>query len=68
MPTVTESYGIWMYAVFLFLLTIWWANHWQDAAGCPYIHVENYLDGSSSFSQSLLCALAEIAGGLAVYK
>jgi len=65
---VTEAYGIWMYALFLFLLTIWWANHWQDAAGCPYIHVESYLDGSSSLSQAILCCLAEVAGGVAIYK
>ena len=66
--TVAEVYGVWVYAIALFLLTIWWAGHWQDASGCPYMHVESWLDGSSSFSQSLLCCLAEMAGGLAVYK
>ena len=68
MVLVAEVYGIWMYAVFLFVLTLWWASHWGDAAACPYIHIEAYLDGSSSFSQAFLASLAEIAGGLAIYK
>ena len=57
-----------MYALALFLLTIWWAGHWGDAAACPYIHIEAYLDGSTDFSQAFLASLAEIAGGLAIYR
>ncbi|EFX67799.1 aquaporin-11-like [Daphnia pulex] len=65
---VAEEYGIWMYALVLFLLTLWWAAHWGDASACPYIHLEAYLDGSIHFSQAFLASLAEIAGGLAIYK
>lgn len=65
---VAEVYGVWMYAVLLFLLTLWWAAHWGDASACPYIHLEAYLDGSSTFSDSLLASLAELAGGLAIYR
>jgi hypothetical protein len=65
---VAEEYGIWMYALILFLLTLWWAAHWADASACPYIHLEAYLDGSVHFSQAFLATLAEIAGGLAIYK
>ena len=65
---VADVYGIWIYALLLFLLTLWWAAHWQDAAGCPYIHLESYLEGTSTFSDSLLCCLAEIAGGLVIYR
>ncbi|XP_057366183.1 aquaporin-11-like [Daphnia carinata] len=65
---VAEEYGIWVYAVILFLLTLWWAAHWGDSAACPYIHLEAYLDGSISFSHAFLVSLAEIAGGLAIYR
>ena len=65
---VSEEYGIWMYALILLLLTLWWAAHWADASACPYIHLEAYLDGSVHFSQAFLATLAEIAGGLAIYK
>ena len=57
-----------MYALILFLLTLWWAAHWGDASACPYIHLEAYLDGSINFSQAFLASLAEIAGGLVIYK
>ena len=57
-----------MYALILLLLTLWWAAHWADASACPYIHLEAYLDGSVHFSQAFLATLAEIAGGLAIYK
>lgn len=65
---VAEVYGIWVYAGLLFLLTLWWAAHWQDAAACPYIHVEDYLQGTSTFNHTVLCCLAELAGGLAIYR
>ena len=52
----------------LFVLTLWWAAHWQDAAACPYVHVENYLEGTNDLSYSTLCCLAEMAGGFAIYR
>lgn len=65
---MAEVYGVWMYGLLLFFLTIWWATHWQDAAGCPYIHMESYLDGAISMKDTFLCCLAEMAGGLVIYK
>jgi len=65
---VADVYGVWVYAVLLFALSLWWAAHWQDAAACPYIHVEDYLDGSSTLQHTVLCCLAELAGGLVIYR
>jgi len=68
MGIVADVYGVWTYAVLLFVLTLWWAAHWQDAAACPYVHVENYLEGTNDLSYSTLCCLAEMAGGFAIYR
>jgi len=65
---VAEVYGVRMYALLLFILTLWWASHWEDAAACPYIHVENYLEGTNSLRHTILCCLAELAGGFAIYR
>ena len=66
--SVAEVYGVRMYALLLFILTLWWASHWEDAAACPYIHVENYLEGTNSLRHTILCCLAELAGGFAIYR
>ena len=61
---VADVYGVWMYAGLLFALTLWWAARWGDAAACPYIHMEYYLEGTNSFRHTALCCLAELAGRL----
>jgi len=65
---VADVYGVWMYAGLLFALTLWWAARWGDAAACPYIHMEYYLEGTNSFRHTALCCLAELAGGLVIYR
>jgi len=65
---VADNYGILMYSVYLFSLTIWWSGEWGLAAGCPYIHIENVLMGSDGIINAILKILAEIAGGILVFK
>jgi hypothetical protein len=37
---VADNYGVTAYAVCLFLLTIWFSEHWGEATACPYNHFE----------------------------
>ena len=59
---------MWSYAIFLFLLTIWWSDHWSDATACPYIHFEAALTGGMSAIETLVRTAAQTAGGLIVFK
>ena len=56
------------YAVFLFLLTIWWGDHWGEATACPYIHFEDTLRGKMGVLETVVRTAAEVAGGILVFK
>lgn len=45
--SVADNYGVATYAIFLFLLTVWWSQVWGDASACPYTHMEDMLEGKS---------------------
>ena len=56
------------YAVCLFLLTIWFSEHWGEATACPYNHFEDYAQGNMGLTETVVRTLAETAGGLAVFR
>jgi hypothetical protein len=66
--SVADNWGVWMYALYLFLLTIWWSMHWDEASACPYTHLEDVIAGKNSPIIALLIICAELAGGLAVFR
>jgi len=65
---IADNYGVFIYSIYLFSLTIWWSGEWGLAAGCPYIHIENVLLGSDGIINAILKILAEIAGGILVFR
>lgn len=65
---VADNYGVATYAVFLFLLTIWWGKVWGDASACPYTHMEDMIQGKTSFREMALKTWAELMGGCCVYR
>ncbi|ODM94590.1 Aquaporin-12 [Orchesella cincta] len=64
---IADNYGIWMYAVTLYAMCLWWAIFWNDATACPYTHVEDFVSGHSGFNMTVLIILIEILGGIAAY-
>ena len=66
--TVADNYGVVAYSVYLFLLTIWWSDHWNDATACPYIHFESTIEGNMSVLETVVRTVAQVAGGLIVFK
>ncbi|XP_049949421.1 aquaporin-11 [Schistocerca serialis cubense] len=65
---VADNYGVWAYAAFLFLLTVWWSSSWGEATACPYTHLEDVLRGCSDVLTALLMTGAELAGGVFVFR
>ncbi|XP_017959993.1 aquaporin-11 [Drosophila navojoa] len=65
---VADNFGVATYAIFLFLLTIWWGKVWGDASACPYTHMEDVLEGRTSFKEMALRTWAELMGGCCVYR
>ena len=65
---VADNYGVTAYSVYLFLLTIWWSDHWNDATACPYIHFESTIQGKMSALETVVRTVAQVAGGLIVFK
>jgi hypothetical protein len=51
---VADNWGIWAYALYLFLLTIWWSKNWDTATACPYSPVEEILEGAQDVSNAAL--------------
>ncbi|CAH2983938.1 unnamed protein product [Chilo suppressalis] len=65
---VADNFGVGTYAIFLFLLTIWWSMNWGDATACPYTHIEDVIEGKGDIRKALLKTWAELTGGLLVFK
>ena len=65
---VADNYGVTSYAVFLFLLTIWWSDHWQDSTACPYVHFEDCILGRMSLAETVVRTVAETTGGLVAFQ
>ncbi|XP_017838015.1 aquaporin-11 [Drosophila busckii] len=65
---VADNFGVAAYAIILFLLTVWWGKVWGDASACPYTHMEDMLEGQTSFKEMALRTWAELMGGCCVYR
>ncbi|XP_039756208.1 aquaporin-11 isoform X3 [Pararge aegeria] len=65
---VADHFGVATYAIFLFVLTIWWSLNWGDATACPYTHIEDVIEGRGDVKKAFLKTWAELAGGLLVFK
>lgn len=65
---MADNFGVGAYAVFLFLLTVWWGKVWGDASACPYTHMEDLLEGKTSLKEVALRTWAELMGGCCVYR
>lgn len=57
-----------MYALYLFLLTIWWSMNWDEASACPYTHIEDVIIRKKPLTIAFLSICAELAGGLIIFK
>lgn len=66
--TVADNFGVGVYAIFLFFLTILWSLVWGDATACPYTHMEDLLEGKASIRSVLLKTWAQLIGGCCVYR
>lgn len=65
---VADNWGVWMYALYLFLLTIWWSVNWDEASACPYTHMEDVVIRKKPLIVAFLSICAELAGGLLIFK
>ena len=65
---MSENFGVEYYAVYLFLLNVWWGIAWGDASACPYMHVEDLVDGKTTLADVALCTWAELMGGFCIHR
>ncbi|XP_077260929.1 aquaporin [Temnothorax americanus] len=65
---IADNWGVWMYALYLFLLTIWWSINWDEASACPYTHMEDVVIHKKPLTVAFLLICAELAGGLIIFK
>ena len=72
--SVADNYGWQVYAIYLFLLTIWWGMVWdkgiegEDAAACPYIHFEKAVEKTMQPLEVAIRTVGATLGGIAVFK
>lgn len=65
---MADNFGVATYAIYLFLLTIYWCNVWGDATACPYTHMEDMIEGKTSPKVVALKTWAQLMGGCCVYR
>lgn len=65
---MADNYGVWIYALYLFLLTIWWSFRWENATACPYNPLEEVFEGNYNLLYALLLILSQVLGGLAIFR
>merc|ERR1719153_701707 len=65
---IADNYGLAAYGLYLFLLTIWWSEHWGDATACPYNHMEAVVTGDMSRKECIVRSIAQTIGGVGVFK
>ncbi len=66
--SVADNYGVLAYAVFLFVLTIWFSRQWGEATACPYLQLEDLVAGTMGPKEAVVRTVAATAGGLAVFR
>lgn len=64
---VADNYGVWVYALYLFLLTLWWARVWEIESACPYSEMEKVVEGTQEALKALYVIIAQILGGILIY-
>ena len=67
-PTVADNFGVATYAIFLFLLTVWWSQVWGNATACPYTHMEDMIEGRTTPRDVALKTWAQLMGGCCVWR
>jgi len=71
---IADNYGWQVYAVYLFLLTIWFGQAWdrgvegEDAAACPYLHFERAVERTMSPLEVAIRTVGATIGGIVVFK
>lgn len=65
---VADNYGVSSYAICLFILTIWWANQWENATACPYTHLEDVVNGTTTLRVAIFKIWAQLTGGCLVFR
>merc|ERR1712038_1770438 len=64
---IADNYGVSVYPIYLFSLTIWWGQHWGDATACPYLCFEDCINGSMSLLETAVRTVAATIGGVVVF-
>jgi aquaporin rerated protein, invertebrate len=65
---VADNFGVATYAIVLFVLTLWWSQVWDTATACPYTHMEDMIEGTTSPRDMALKTWAQLMGGCCVWR
>ena len=66
--SVADNFGVATYAIFLFLLTVWWSQVWGYSTACPYTHMEDMVEGRTTPRDVALKTWAQLMGGCCVWR
>lgn len=65
---IADNYGVSAYAVYLFLMTIWWGMSWGSATACPYNLLEDYVEQGADVKEVVCKIAAQVVGGIASFR
>ncbi|XP_018026270.1 aquaporin-11 [Hyalella azteca] len=65
---IADNYGVGAYALYLFLMTVWWGQSWGAATACPYSLLEEYVETGSDPKEVVTKIVAQVIGGIASFR
>ncbi|KAI4483436.1 hypothetical protein M0802_013388 [Mischocyttarus mexicanus] len=65
---IADNWGVLMYALYLFLLTIWWGMNWGNATACPYTHFEEAMEGKKSLCTAFMFVWTQTLSGIVIFR
>ncbi|KAF7266554.1 hypothetical protein GWI33_020062 [Rhynchophorus ferrugineus] len=65
---VADNWGVFAYAIYLLLLTIWWSSKWGNASACPYAPVEEILEGNRCLKDALKIICTQLAAAFLTFR
>ena len=68
MIKVADNWGVGVYALFLFLLTIWWSLTWETESACPYNPLEELVEGTKNVKTTILIIIFQLLGAVLTFR
>lgn len=65
---VADNWGVEAYAIYLFVLTVWWSKVWENATACPYNPMEEVMEGTRDTKEAMMVIAVQVIGAFLTFN